>query len=261
MKIHIENIMKKSVLATISLAGACLFSTPANSASFDCNSAATWVEKTICKNPELSKLDETMAEKYKQNLADTSDKDYKNNLIIDQRTWLRFQRNTCTETKCLIREYKEYVEEKANYGVAWSFASELNQSELPSKNAFGKFSKASQISMYNPETARWDDTGEVINTLSINSVSNKPYLSIIDGVFIFTNAHTCDIGESKAIWSQNHWVISDDQQGEAAELRLYLALYKGNTQLLLRDMNNRYRALHCGMRGYFDGMVLEREVG
>ncbi|WLP94762.1 lysozyme inhibitor LprI family protein [Psychrobacter sp. M13] len=253
--------MKKLALATISILAACLFSTPANSASFDCNSAAAWVEKTICKNPELSKLDETMAEKYKQNLADTSDKDYKNNLIIDQRTWLKFQRNTCTETKCLIREYKEYVEEKANYGVAWNYASELNQSELPSKNAFGKFSKASQISMYNPEMARWDDTGEVINTLSINSVSNKPYLSIIDGVFIFTNGHTCDIGESKAIWSQNHWVISDDQQGEAAELRLYPALYKGNTQLLLRDMDNRYRRLHCGMRGYFDGMVLEREVG
>ena len=257
--------MKKSALVTISILGACLLSTPANSASFDCNKAATWIEKTICKSAELSKLDDDMAKKYKENLASTANyedsKAYKDKLIEEQRTWLRFQRNTCTETKCLIREYKEYVEEKANYGVAWSFASELNQSELPSKNAFGKFSKASQISMYNPETARWDDAGEVTNTLSINNVATKPYLSIIDGIFIFTNAHTCDIAESKAIWSQNHWIISDDQQDEAAELRLYPALYNGKTQLLLRDMDNRYRALHCGMRGYFDNMVLEREVG
>ncbi len=66
---------------------------------------------------------------------------------------------------------------------------------------------------------------------------------------------------ARAKWSQNHWIISDDQQDEAAELRLYPALYNGKTQLLLRDMDNRYRALHCGMRGYFDNMVLEREVG
>ncbi|MDN5565537.1 MAG: lysozyme inhibitor LprI family protein [Psychrobacter sp.] len=257
--------MKKLALATISILATCLLSAPAYSASYDCNKAATWVEKNICKNPELSKLDDAMAQKYKIELASAADyqdsKSYKDGLIENQRTWLRFQRNTCIETTCLIREYKEYVEKKTDYGVAWSFAGELNQSELPSKNAFGKFSKASQILMYNPETARWDDAGEATNTLSINNVANTPYLSIVDGVFIFTNAHTCDISESKARWSQNHWVISDDQQDEAAELRLYPAIYKGKTQLLLRDMDNRYRESHCGMPGYFDGIVLEREVG
>ncbi len=255
--------MKKSALVTINILVACLFSTLANSASFDCNEANTWVEKTICKNPELSKLDDTMAKKYKVDLASAADykdsKTYKDELVEKQRTWLRFQRNTCTETKCLIREYKEYIEEKANYGVAWSFASELSRADLPSKNAFGKFSKASQISIYNPETKRWDNAGEVTNTLSINNVATKPYLSIIDGIFIFTNAHTCDIGESKAIWSQNHWVIYDNNQDKEAELRFYPASYKGKTQLLLKDIDYKFSSGRCGVRGYFDGIILERE--
>lgn len=255
--------MKKLALATISILGACLLSTHANSASFDCNKATTWVEKAICKSPKLSKLDEAMAKKYKKELANGSDyedtKSYKNNVINNQRTWLKFQRNTCKEIECLEREYKEYIEERS-YNRNLSYIEKQSLSNLPSKNAFGDFSKVSQISMYNSETQRWDDAGEVTNTLSINSVANKPYLSMVEGVFIFTNAHTCEIEASKATWSQNHWVINDCWQDKTLELRLYPVPYKGKTQLLLRDMDNQYRKLHCGMRGYFDGIVLERET-
>ena len=256
--------MTKLCITTISILGACLLSTYANAASFDCNKAASWVEKTVCDSPEISKLDDTMAKKYRSNLATSSDyedsKTFKDRTIANQRTWLTFQRDTCKSEECLIREYKEYIEAQANYGVAWNFSDELSASDLLSKNAFGKFSQKSQVSIYNSDTQRWEDSGEATNTVSIHSVANKPYLSIVEGVLIFTNAHTCDLGESKAIWSENHWVINDDQPDKAVELRLYPALYKGRTQLLLRDVDNQYRELHCGMRGYFDGIILEREV-
>ncbi|WP_201550459.1 lysozyme inhibitor LprI family protein [Psychrobacter fjordensis] len=256
--------MKNLLLATISILSTCLLYTPANAASFDCNKAASWVEKTVCDSPEISKLDDTMAKKYKSNLATSSDyedsKASKDRLIANQSTWLTFQRNTCKNEECLIREYKEYIEEQTNYGVAWNFSDELSPSDLPSKNAFGEFSQKSQISIYNSDTQQWEDSGEATNTVSVHSVANKPYLSIIEGVLIFTNAHTCDLGESKAIWSENHWVINDDQPDKNVELRLYPATYKSQTQLLLRDMDDQYRRLHCGMRGYFDGIILEREV-
>ncbi|WP_394209965.1 lysozyme inhibitor LprI family protein [Psychrobacter piscatorii] len=255
--------MKKLCITTIGILGTCLFSTYANSTSFDCNKAATWVEKTVCESSELSKLDDTMAKKYKSNLDAAPDyedsKAFKDRFIANQHTWLNFQRNTCKSEECLIREYKEYIEEQTNYGVARNFSDELSPSDLPSKSAFGKFSQTSQISIYNSGTQRWEDTGEAKNTVSIHSIDNKPYLSIIDGVLIFTNAHTCDLGESKAIWSENHWIINDEQSNNDVELRLYPAFYKGRTQLLLRDFDNQYRELHCGMRGYFDGIVLERE--
>ena len=256
--------MKKLCITTIGILGTCLLSTYANSASFDCNKAATWVEKTVCDSPELSKLDNVMAKKYKSNFSAAPEyedsKAFKDRFIANQRTWLRFQRNTCKSEECLIREYKEYIEEQTNYGVARNFSDELSPSDLPSKSAFGKFSQTTQISIYNSGTQRWEDTGEAKNTVSIHSVANKPYLSIIDGVLIFTNAHTCDLGESKAIWSENHWIINDEQSNKDVELRLYPAFYKGRTQLLLRDIDNQYRELHCGMRGYFDGIVLEHET-
>lgn len=246
--------MKKLALATISILGICLLSTHANSASFDCNKATTWVEKAICKSPELSKLDEAMAKNYKKDLSNGSDKYDKNNITIDQRLWLKFQRNTCKDTKCLIREYKEYIEEKTYY----DWADELSTSDLPNKNSFGNFSQTFKISIYNSETNR-DDAQEVTNTLSIYNVSNKPYLSIVEGTLFFNNFHTCGIGDSIATWYQNHWVINDDEQDETLELRLYPAPNKGKTQLLLRDIDGQFRSGRCGVRGYFDGIILEHE--
>lgn len=251
--------MKKLTLATISILGTCLLSTHANSASFDCSKAATWVEKTICKNPELSRLDEAMAKKYKKDLSNASDKDDKDNIIINQRLWLKFQRNTCKDKECLIREYKERIEDKNYYGVAWNFSDELSTSDLPSKSSFGNFSQTFKISIYNSDTNR-NDTQKVTNTLSINSVANNLDLSVIEGTFFFNNFHVCSIGSSIAGWSQNHWLINDsDHPNEILELRLYPALHKGKTQLILKDINNQFRQGHCGVRGYFDGIVLERE--
>ncbi len=255
--------MKKLTLAVVSMASICILSTHANSASFDCKKATTWVEKTICESPKLSKLDEAMAKKYKKDITNTAnDEDseiYKNNAIIDQKLWLKFQRNTCKEEACLLREYKERIEDKNHYGVAWNFPDELSNSDLPSKNSFGDFSQNFKISIYNSETNR-NDAQEVTNTLSIYNVANKPYLSIVEGTLFFTNFHTCDIGDSIATWSQNHWVINDGEQpNETIELRLYPATYKGKTQLLLRDIDDQFRLGRCGVRGYFDGIVLERE--
>lgn len=251
--------MEKSTLAVITTLSVCLLSTNANSASFDCKEATTWVEKAICESTELSNLDEAMAKKHINNLTDAdNDEDreiYKDNAVIDQKLWLTFQRNTCKDTKCLIREYKEYIADKTY--TDWN--DEIGSSVLPDKNAFGEFSQTSQISIYNSGAQRWEEAGKATNTVSIHDVANKPYLSIIEGMFIFTNAHTCEIETSKATWSQNHWVINESQQDETVELRLYPATYQDKYQLLLKDVDNKYRELHCGMRGYFDGIVLKRE--
>ena len=254
-----ENNMKKLTLATISILGISLLSTYANSASFDCSKASTWVEKTICKSPELSKLDEAMAKKYRKDLTNAAnDEDseiYKKNAIIDQKLWLNFQRNTCKDTKCLIREYEEYIEEKTYSD--WN--DELSSSDLPDKNAFGEFSKNFQISVYNVDGKRKNTLQDATNTLSINKIGHKPYSSIIEGILVFNNAHTCEIEESIATWSQNHWVIYDNSQDKEVRLRLYTALYQGKNQLLLKDVDYQFSSGRCGVRGYFDSIILEHE--
>ena len=240
-----------------------LLAMPAFSASFDCGKASTWVEKTICSNSELSRLDEAMAKKYKAELASADNEDYsQNHRIITknaQQEWLKFQRNTCVSEACLIREYKEYLGKKSLEGVVWDNAESLSTSELPNKTAFGKFATTVDISMYNPDTQRWEDTGEATNAVSIHKVSDKPYLAIIDGDLIFTNAHSCSLDNEKAMWSENHWVLNDYRTDKTAELRLYPATSQGKTQLLFKDINNDYRDSRCGMRGYFEGIVMDAE--
>jgi len=74
-------------------------------ASFDCAKAGTAVEKLICKDETLSKLDEQLASSYKQALADASDKDAFKHQQID---WLK-TRNVCTDTTCLIESYRKRI--------------------------------------------------------------------------------------------------------------------------------------------------------
>ena len=61
-----------SIISLISIALFGLLSTQATAASFDCKKAATWVEKTVCANPELSKLDEELAKAYHEALTNLS---------------------------------------------------------------------------------------------------------------------------------------------------------------------------------------------
>ncbi|MDR1284953.1 MAG: lysozyme inhibitor LprI family protein [Campylobacteraceae bacterium] len=59
-------------------------------ASFDCKKAKTDVEKLICSNEELSRLDEELNEAYKKLLAMTNNDD-KKMIIQEQREWVKYR--------------------------------------------------------------------------------------------------------------------------------------------------------------------------
>lgn len=76
--------------------------TPGLAASFDCAKANTKVEHIICDNPEISKLDEALAQSYKDVLQNAS----KANAIKQaQKQWLK-QRNGCGDADCVRRAYE-----------------------------------------------------------------------------------------------------------------------------------------------------------
>ncbi len=75
-------------LGVIIIALFVLLSTQANAASFDCKKASTWLEKTVCSNPELSKLDEEMAKAYSDALASLSPEGQKETKQY-QKQWLK----------------------------------------------------------------------------------------------------------------------------------------------------------------------------
>jgi uncharacterized protein YecT (DUF1311 family) len=65
-----------------------LLSTQAIAASFDCNKATTWVEKSVCSDAELSQLDEELAKAYHDALASLSPEGQKETKQY-QRQWLK----------------------------------------------------------------------------------------------------------------------------------------------------------------------------
>jgi uncharacterized protein len=85
-----------------------LISNAAIAASFDCAKAKSSVEKTICNDSELSKLDEELSRVYKSALLDYPVENY---LRVRQRDWIKL--NTyCDKTKfvaCLRENYKERI--------------------------------------------------------------------------------------------------------------------------------------------------------
>ena len=96
-----------------------------NAASFDCKKASSIIEKAICSNPELSRLDNLLSLEYKEakNLFTNEEKnDYKNEqwksaLKNEQIQWMK-NRKKCHATnltQCLKGVYKTRINELELY--------------------------------------------------------------------------------------------------------------------------------------------------
>jgi uncharacterized protein YecT (DUF1311 family) len=94
---------RTTTIITIVIALCGLLSTQATAASFDCNKAATWVEKTVCSNPELSKLDDELAKAYKDALASLSPEGQKETKQY-QKQWLK-------KISCIKAKNDKYYDE------------------------------------------------------------------------------------------------------------------------------------------------------
>lgn len=85
-----------------------LLSTEANAASFDCKKATTWLEKTVCANLELSKLDEQLDKAYHDALTSLSPEGQAETKQY-QRQWLKQLPIRCQSDGCLKDFYKNRI--------------------------------------------------------------------------------------------------------------------------------------------------------
>lgn len=88
---------------------------PVAAASFDCAKASTAVEKTICGDVELSKLDEALVAAYARVLAQAT---VPNSLRSEQRKWLRDIRDACPDAACVKAAYETRIAELAKIAEA-----------------------------------------------------------------------------------------------------------------------------------------------
>ena len=99
----------KRILIALSIS---LIVEPAAAASFDCDKARTRIEKAVCADPGLSRLDELLGRFYqgaRQQLAENA-----SCLEADQRRWLRAVRDPCASAGCLRKAYLERLAELVN---------------------------------------------------------------------------------------------------------------------------------------------------
>jgi len=78
----------------------------AQGASFDCGKAQTKVEHIICDNPDISKLDEELAQSYKAALQDQTKAAQTKR---KQKLWVK-ERNNCPDVDCVKQVYKARVQ-------------------------------------------------------------------------------------------------------------------------------------------------------
>ncbi len=96
----------KKFAVLVSLA---LVSTVSVSASFDCRKASTFVEKAICSDSLLGRLDESLSENYNDMMASNIGASARKDLRSTQRKWLS-ERNKCQNSKCVEKMYRKRMD-------------------------------------------------------------------------------------------------------------------------------------------------------
>lgn len=78
----------------------------AQAASFDCLDVDTDAESAICADPELNRMDEDLADQYKDVLSQLSPREARK-LRQEQRSWLRARDSCGDNVRCLHARYEE----------------------------------------------------------------------------------------------------------------------------------------------------------
>lgn len=114
-----------------------LLALPVQAASFDCAKAGTKVEKLICGDTELSKLDEELNTAYKTALQDQTRADATK---LSQKLWLQ-ERNVCSDTICLQISYmnrNKHLQRANNAAAQQANIATKEQSKTGSSKVIGE---------------------------------------------------------------------------------------------------------------------------
>jgi len=100
--------MKTAIIAALLLAASTVAF--ADGPSFDCAKAASSVEKTICGNDLLQRLDIALSKNYKSMMAVSAElPGGVQDLRQEQKAWVA-KRNKCTTNKCLVDAYRTRID-------------------------------------------------------------------------------------------------------------------------------------------------------
>lgn len=217
---------------------------PLAAASFDCGKAATAVEKAICANPRLSRLDDELAASYREAMTVTVDP---RGLKSSQGTWLREVRDACeAEFDCLEQAMLARLETMRD-GVEWGV--KLFGSETPPASIFGRYSETEPVCMYGRDgEIACEGEGESYIDLAPGEGNRVRVVSEL----IFFNAHFCTF-DSVGEWAGDELRVPS----ELEEVGCVLVLRFRDGKVVTDDPGGRCK-WYCGARGGFHGIELPK---
>lgn len=149
--------------------------TATQAASFDCTKATSKIEKMICADAELSRLDEEMATQFHQAKKELHNTAW---FADQQRLWLK-HRNACNDRSCLAASYRQRLD-----SIGWYVEIEKN----PEQTVVGK----NEVYTYELEVNNDDNVcrhmGQVYNSYfrqpwTVHGAESKAYGP--DGLYSF----------------------------------------------------------------------------
>ena len=215
--------MKYPVLGLILFA----FSCATHAASFDCKKAQSKMEKAICDNPKLSKLDEELAENYQVAKGKLS-ADAQKVFVNGQRSWVKFLSASCftdSEAKpaskedaaqCLETEYKARV---AGFKSTGSMVGGFKIYAY-FEGDFKAYPKDEQVAFIRRNLVLIDDTSDNANT--INAAIKPTEKAMVDKDS--AGAFTSDVSNSLASLNADVILLS---QSESASGGAHPSEYTG----------------------------------
>lgn len=223
------------------LAGGVLFSPASQAAGFNCAKASTAVEKAICADPELSRLDDQLTANYKKAMAGTPDGGA---LTFDQHAWLKSVRNRCTDSECLVTVYQERINVLGEWNLGGG-----------GEDITGNFRVDRPNFIFNPDKQKNE------------SITSSDCLSVkwgrksgIDFSFelIGGNGHMCSLSghaeRQGGVWRYQ----PDPKTTDEVERACRFELKPRRHTLLLSDPDGACRQYACGARAGIDGLEFVR---
>jgi uncharacterized protein YecT (DUF1311 family) len=154
-----------------------------HAAGFDCGKARSEVEKTICGNEELSRLDDSLNKAYQQALEQAL---FKKQTIKSQRRWLKKERNTCHHAECIKQAYESRIKELAflsSYVTIYSW----NADSVVNLAPFQPLSEAFKavLAMYSLQTGSYCKGGidnlkcDITSSLGFSTQCSKEQIDLV----------------------------------------------------------------------------------
>lgn len=213
-----------------------------NATSFDCKKAALPVEKLICQNADLGRLDDNLTATFKATQKESGDADP---LVNDQKQWLKNERNRCRDVTCLMAAYQQRIEALRKW----------NEPSTDTDIA-GNYHVVRGNFIYNSETQK----NEPVKTEDCLSLSSAGQNQLRFSFFLIgANGHTCQMeGVATAAPSGYEFKAAESADKDLPKDCVLRFKVKRNT-IELEDVNNACHAYSCGMRASIDGTAFGRK--